>query len=204
LLDNNKNVSIPPSAHVSNLFVQKFLNGTPYAIVAGPRRGLITDPNLVGVEYDLSDSDRANLQPFGINPIVRLKGTGVMIFGNETGYQQVNSALNNLHVRDLLVTIEDDIETILGNYLYEFNEASTRLEISSVVTSYLEGVLSAGGITDFEVIMDTSNNTPAIIDQNFGIIDVIVEPAHGIQKFINRVTIAKTGAISSGGFTVSA
>jgi hypothetical protein len=48
--------------------------------------------------------------------------------------------------------------------------------------------------------MDSSNNTPAIIDQNIGIIDVIIEPARGIHKFINRMTVTRTGGISSGGF----
>ena len=203
LRDNNKNISVPPSAHVSNNFVQKFINGTPFAIVAGPRRGLISDPNLVGVEYDLSDEDRVNLEPFGINPITRRRGVGVMIFANQTGYQRINSALNNLHVRDMLITIEEDIETILSNYLFEFNDPSIRLEIKSKVDSYLEGVQSAGGVFNFTTVMDTSNNTNEVIDQNVGIIDVVVEPARGIHKFINRITIARTGAISSGGFTIA-
>lgn len=201
--ENNKNISVPPSALVSNLFVQKFLNGTPFAIVAGPRRGLISDPNLVGTEYDFTDAEREYLEPFGINPIIRRKGVGVMIFANQTGFQRVNSALNNLHVRDLLITIEEDIETILSNYLFEFNDPSIRLEIKSKVDSYLEGVQSAGGIFNFLTIMDSSNNTPAIIDQNMGIIDIIVEPARGIHKFLNRITVAKTGAIASGGFTLA-
>jgi hypothetical protein len=203
LRENNKNISVPPSAHVSNLFVQKFLNGTPFAIVAGPRRGLISDPNLVGVEYDMTDDERTFLEPFGINPIIRRRGVGVMIFANQTGFQRVNSALNNLHVRDLLITIEEDVESILSNYLFEFNDPSIRLEIKSKVDSYLEGVQSAGGIFNFLTIMDTSNNTPEVIDQNMGIIDVIVEPARGIHKFLNRITIAKTGAIASGGFTLA-
>lgn len=203
LRDSGKNISVPPSAHVSNLFVQKFINGTPFAIVAGSRRGLISDVNLVGVEYDLSQTDRENLEPFGINPIIRRRGQGVMIFANQTGFQRVNSALNNLHVRDLLITIEDDIETILSNYLFEFNDPSIRLEIKTKVDNYLEGVQSAGGIFNFATIMDTSNNTPEIIDQNIGIIDVIVEPARGIQKMINRITITKTGGVASGGFSVA-
>ena len=203
LRENNKNISIPPSAHVSNLFVQKFLNGTPFAIVAGPRRGLISDPNLVGVEYAFTDDDRTYLEPFGINPLINRRGVGVMIFANQTGFQTVNSALNNLHVRDLLITIEEDTENILSNYLFEFNDPSIRLEIKSKVDSYLEGVQSAGGIFNFTTIMDSSNNTPDVIDQNMGIIDIVVEPARGIHKFINRITVAKTGAIASGGFTIA-
>ena len=203
LRENNKNIAVPPAALVSNLFVQKFLNGTPFSIVAGPRRGMISDPNLVGVEYDFTDEDRAYLEPFGINPLVRRKGEGVMIYANQTGYQRISSALNNLHVRDLLITIESDVETILSNYLFEFNDPSVRLEIKSKVENYLEGVQSAGGIYNFEVVMDSSNNTPEIIDQNIGIIDVVIEPARGLQKIINRITIVKTGAIASGGFTLA-
>lgn len=203
LREGGKNISIPPAAHVSNLFINKFINGTPYAIVAGPRRGLISDPNLVGVEYEFSDEDREYIETMGINPIIRKRGQGVQIYGNQSGFQRVNSAFNNLHVRDLLITIETDIEAILENYLFEFNDPSTRLEIKTKVDNYLEGVQSAGGIYDFVTIMDSSNNTTEVIDRNIGIIDVILEPARGINKFINRVTVVRTGSVSSGGFTVA-
>ena len=199
---NGKNISVPPSAHVSNLYVQKFINGNPYSLVAGPKRGLVSDVNLVGVELDFDDDDRAILEPFGINPIVRHRNVGTMIFANQTGYQKVNSAFNNIHVRDLLITIENDIETILAYYMFDFNDAPTRLEIKTKVDNYLEGVQSAGGVYTFSTVMDTSNNTKEIIDQNIGIIDVYIEPVRGIHKFINRVTVLRTGGASSGGFTV--
>ena len=201
--ENNKNVSIPPAADVSNNFIRKFINGEPFGIVAGPRRGVISNPKFVKMEYDYLLKDRENLEPIGLNPIVTVKNVGPMIFANQTAYQRTLSAFNNLHVRDLLITIEESIEEILQNYLFEFNDASTRLEIRSIVETYLDTVRNAGGLYDYAVIMDDTNNTPAIIDQNFGIIDVAIEPARGIQKFINRVTILKTGTISSGGFTAA-
>ena len=95
------------------------------------------------------------------------------------------------------------IEEILQSYLFEFNDTSTRLEIRQIVNTYLDTVRNNEGIGNYEVIMDDTNNTPALIDQNFGIIDVAIEPAHGIQKFINRITILKTGTISSGGFSAA-
>ena len=201
--ENNKNFSIPPAADVSNNFIRKFINGQPYAIVAGPRRGVLSNPKLVGLEYDFSDTDRGYLEPFGWNPIVFRRGIGFMIFGNQSAYQKTPSAFNNLHVRDLLVTVEEAVEDILANFLFEFNDASTRLQIKSIVDAYLDNVRSGGGIYDYKTIMDESNNTPDIIDQNFAIIDIGIEPARGAQKFINRVTVLKTGGISSGGFTVA-
>jgi hypothetical protein len=201
--ETNKEISVPPAADVSNNFVRKFINGEPFAIVAGPRRGVISNPKFVRMEYDYLLSDRENLEPVGINPIVNVKNVGPMIFANQTAYQRTLSAFNNLHVRDLLITIEEAIEEILEYYLFQFNDASTRLEIRSIVETYLDTVRNAGGVYNYAVIMDDTNNTPAIIDQNFGIIDVAIEPARGIQKFINRVTILKTGQIASGGFTAA-
>ena len=126
-----------------------------------------------------------------------------MIFANQTAYQRTLSAFNNLHVRDLLVTIELAVIEILQQYLFEFNDASTRLEIKTIVDNYLDVVRNGGGVYDYAVIMDESNNTPEIIDQNFGIIDIGIEPARGMQKFINRITVLKTGGISSGGFSAA-
>lgn len=198
--ENNNNINIPPAAHVSNNFIKKFINGEPYSIVAGQKRGIISGSNIVGLEYDYIQSDRDNLEPFGINPIIRKRGIGLVIYGNQTGYQRTNTAFNNLHVRDLLITIEGSVEDILNNYVFDFNEDSVRLEIKTLVDNYLSGVMNVGGIYNYLTIMDSSNNTPAIIDQNIGIIDVIVEPARGIQKFINRMTVTRTGGINSGGF----
>jgi len=199
--ESNRNINVPPAAMVSNNFVRKFANGEPYAIIAGQKRGILAGGgNIVGVEYDFTDEDRGNLEPFGINPIIKRRGVGVVIFGNQTAYQQVNSAFNLVHVRDLLISIETDVQTILANYLFDFNDDSIRLEIKTLVDNYLDGVRAGGGIYNYQTVMDASNNTPAIIDMNMGIIDVIVEPARGIQKFINRITVTRTGGISAGGF----
>jgi hypothetical protein len=200
LRDGSKNITIPPAAHVSNNFVLKFINGFPYSIVAGPRRGVLSDSRMVGPEIDLSDNDRESLEPFGLNPIVKRARIGTMIYGNQTAYQKVPSAMNNVHVRDLLITIEEGVEDILARYIFEFNDATTRLEIKSIVDTFLDGVRSAGGIYNFFTQMDDTNNPPEIIDQNKAIIDIAVEPARGIQVAISRITVTKTGGANASAF----
>ena len=200
ITEYGKSISIPPAAAAYNNFVRKFTNGTPYAIAAGPRRGVLSNPLLTGLEYQFSDNDRANVEPFGLNPIIFKRGTGYMLYSDQTAYQNVSSAFNNLHVRDLLITIETAIEDILAGYMFEFNDASTRLQIKTIVDSYLENIRTAGGIYSFATQMDSNNNTNKVIDTNSAILDVTIEPARGINKFINRVTVTKTGGISSGGF----
>lgn len=198
--ENNRNINVPPAAFVSNNYVQKFSTGQPYSIVAGQKRGVISGANIVGVEYDFTDADRANLEPFGLNPIIRRRGVGTIIFGNNTAYQIVNSAFGLAHVRDLLISVESDTIQILSNYLFDFNEDSVRLEIKTLVDNYLDGVRASGGIYAYQTVMDSSNNTPDIIDMNMGIIDIRIEPARGLQKLINRITVTRTGGIAAGGF----
>ena len=204
--DGTRNISVPPAAYISNLYARKFRNGTPFLIVAGGKRGVITDPELVGLEYELTDEDRDYLEPVGHNLIVRRRGFGTLLFSNNTAYQRVNSALNNAHVRDNLSTIEKDLARILFNFLFDFNDEITRLRVKTIVENYLDAVVNAKGLTSYEVIFDRSNNTDEVIENNAAIIDVIVNFPRGIHKFINRITITRVGgqlSSNSTGFTPS-
>ena len=195
--EGNKNISIPPAAYISNLFVRKFKNGTPFLIVAGSKRGVISDPEVVGLEYDLTDQDRDFLEPVGHNLIVKRRGFGILLFSNNTAYQRINSAINNTHVRDNLSTIERDIEQILFNFLFDFNDEITRIRVKTLVENYLDSVVSARGISSYEVIFDRSNNTNEVISANSAIIDIRVDFPRGIQKFINRITLTRVGGTLS-------
>jgi hypothetical protein len=189
----SKNISVPPSGYISNLYVRKFKNGTPFLIVAGGKRGAINDPEVVGIEYDLTQEDRDYLEPVGHNLIVKRRGFGILLFSNNTAYQRINSALNNAHVRDNLSTIERDIEKILFNFLFDFNDEITRLRVKTIVQNYLDAVVSARGLSSYEIIFDTSNNTDEVISANTAIIDIRVDFPRGIHKFINRITITRVG-----------
>jgi hypothetical protein len=189
----SKNISVPQAGYISNLYVRKFKNGTPFLIVAGGKRGALNDPEIVGLEYDLTDEDRDFLEPAGFNLTVKRRGFGIILFSNNTAYQRINSALNNAHVRDNLSTIERDLEKILFNFLFDFNDEITRLRVRTIVENYLNAVVNAKGISTYEVIFDTSNNTNEVISANAAIIDIRVDFPRGIQKFINRITITRVG-----------
>ena len=194
--EGNKNKSIPAAAYVSNAYIRKFKSGNPYGLVAG-KRGVITESEVIGVEYDLTDDDRAILEPIGYNLIVRRRGIGTMLFTNNTAYQKVQSALNNAHVRDTLITIEKDIERILYNFLFDFNDGITQIRVKTLVENYLDNVLASRGISWYNVAMDATNNTNEVLEANAGVIDIYVDFPRGIHKFINRITITRKGGALS-------
>ena len=198
--ENGRNLSIPPAAYVSNLYIDKYNLALPYSIVAGPRRGVVTGTGIVGAEYAFDRTDLDNIEPFGYNAIVNKRGFGLVINANQTAQQSVKSALSQVHVRELLIYIQDGIEAILQNYRWEFNTAQNRLEIKTLADNFLTQILSDGGVYDFQNIMDTTNNTPEIIDSNIGILDTYIEPVRGMGILVHRTTILKTGSIATGNF----
>ena len=198
--DLGRNISVPPAAYVSNNFINKFENALPWSLVAGVRRGVLGGAGLVGLETNLDTSDRANIEPFGLNPIIFQSGTGPTIFANKTAQQNPTSALSSINVREVVIYIQDGIDAILKNYLFEFNTPQTRLEIVTLANNFLQTVQNDDGVFDFRNVMDETNNPPEVIDRNIGIIDTFIEPVRGMEILVQRTTILRTGAISSGNF----
>ena len=198
--DLGKNINVPPAAYVSNNYILKYENALPWSIVAGVRRGVIGGNGVVGLEINLDSDDRYYLEPFGLNPIVFQSGTGPTIFANKTAQQVPKSALSSINVREVVIYIQDGIEAILKNYLFEFNTAQTRLEIKTLADNFLATVQNDDGVYDYRNVMDETNNTPEVIDQNVGILDTYIEPVRGMEILVQRTTILRTGAISTGNF----
>jgi len=198
--DLGRNINVVPAAYVSNNFIAKYENALPWSLVAGVRRGVVGGAGVVGLEVNLGKEDREYLEPFGLNPIVFQSGTGPTIFANKTAQQTTKSALSSINCREVVIYIQDGIEAILKNYLFEFNTAQTRLEIKTLADNFLATVQNDDGVYDYKNVMDETNNTPEVIDQNVGILDTYIEPVRGMEILVQRTTILKTGAIASGNF----
>ena len=198
--DNGKDLIVPPAAYISNNFIDKYTSASPWSIVAGPRRGVVGGTGLKGAEYAFDKSDRDVLEPFGINPIVFQRGVGLTILGNKTAQQSVKSALSSAHVREALIYIQEGIASILKDYVFEFNNTQTRLEIKTLADSFMESVKADGGVYAFKNTMDQTNNTDDVIDNNIGVIDTYVEPVKGLEIVVHRTTILNTGEIETGNF----
>ena len=191
---------VPPAAYVSNLYMAKYTSSKPWSIVAGPKRGVISGNQVVGLECSLIHADREYLEPMGINPIVWENGVGVEIFANKTAKQSPVSALSSIHAREACIYIQDSVEAILKKYNWEANTARNREEIKTLVDTILSNMKQGEGLYDFKTVMDTTNNTSEVIDRNIGVIDIYVEIVRGLEILAQRLTVLKTGSIESGNF----
>lgn len=189
---NNTFRYIPCNADVAGLMARTSINQFPWFSPAGASRGAIN--GAVKLAYNPSKSQRDRLYPKRVNPITFVPGAGIILFGDKTALSYV-SAFDRINVRRLFLTIEESIERAARAQLFEFNDLITRSNFINIVEPYLRDVKSKRGITDFLVICDESNNTPAIIDSNQFKADIFVKPTRSIN-FIGLTFVATRTGVS--------
>jgi len=180
------------NADVAGLMARTSINNYPWFSPAGANRGVLN--NAVKLAYNPSQAQRDTLYPKRINPIIFSPGAGIILFGDKTALSYP-SAFDRINVRRLFLTLESSIEKAARAQLFEFNDTITRANFINIVEPYLRDVKSKRGITDFVVVCDESNNTPAVIDGNQFKADIYIQPARSIN-FIGLTFVATRTGVS--------
>jgi hypothetical protein len=169
---------IPLNADIAGTCVRTDNTNDAWWSPAGYNRGNIK--NVIKLAYNPNKSARDILYSNGINPIITQPGQGTVLFGDKT-LQAKPSAFDRINVRRLFIVLEKAISTAAKYSLFEFNDAFTRAQFRNLITPYLRTVQGRRGITEFKVVCDETNNTPAIIDSNQFVGDIYIKPARSIN-----------------------
>jgi len=188
---------VPSAGLVSNLFMEKYMSRQPYYIVAGPNYGHIVANGLVGPDYKFSREELYVLEPYGFNCMIYRPSFGTFINANQTAKQTPLSALSRVNVRELVIYLQDEIEKVLQSYQWEFNNATTRNAILDKANQVCALIQANGGIQTYYNIMDESNNTPEIIDNEMAVLSTHIEPGFGCGKMVHELTLYRTGQMSA-------
>lgn len=197
LSDGTIDSVVPSAGLVSNLFMEKYNSRLPYEIVAGPNYGAMSVSGLVGPDYNYSGDELNIIEPFGVNCMVYRPSFGTFINANQTAKQTPKSALSSVNVRELVIYIMDEVEKILQSYQWEFNNQTVRNKIKDRADSICARVQANGGIQAYLNVMDDSNNTPDIIDNEMAILSTHIEPGRGMGKMVHELTLYRTGQMNS-------
>lgn len=188
--EGSKTILVPPAADISNTFVSRFIIGNPYVTVANAN-GIINNSQITDVEYLFDKEDRGYLEPFGINPVILRQGN-IMIYGDRTAYQTVNSDLSFLHVRELVNTLEISCKNVLDKYVFTYNTPLVRAEIVSKLNPILSAMKDSQALVKYEIQCDENNNTKEIIDDKFCIVDIGIWVSQNMEKIVTRITLNRS------------
>ena len=187
---NDQFINIAAASSTAGLMAATDLNRAAWFSPAGSRRGQYL--GITSIAYTPTKSQRDTLYKAQVNPIANIPGAGVVLFGDKTKLARP-SAFDRINVRRLFLVLERAIARAAEQVLFEFNDEFTRAEFVNIVEPVLREVKGRRGITDFRVVADETNNTPAVIDRNEFIASIFIKPARSINFVTLNFVAVRTG-----------
>ena len=187
---NDKFIKIPANSSTAGLMAATDLVAANWFSPAGSRRGRYL--GITDIIVSPSKAERDALYKAGINPIANIPGEGILLFGDKTNESRP-SAFDRINVRRLFLGIERAIAIAGRNVMFEFNDEFTRAEFVNIVEPFLREIQGRRGITDFRVVCDATNNTPAVVDRNEFIASIFIKPARSINFVTLNFVAVRTG-----------
>jgi len=187
---NDKYIKIPANSSTAGLMAATDLVAANWFSPAGSRRGRYL--GITDIIVSPSKAERDALYKAGINPIANIPGEGIILFGDKTNESRP-SAFDRINVRRLFLGIERAIAIAGRNVMFEFNDEFTRAEFVNIVEPFLREIQGRRGITDFRVVCDATNNTPAVVDRNEFIASIFIKPARSINFVTLNFVAVRTG-----------
>ena len=181
---------IGAAGHVAGLCANTDRVADAWFSPAGVNRGQLLGATKLA--FNPKKADRDTLYKGRVNPLVSFPGEGMMLFGDKTLLSRP-SAFDRINVRRLFIVLEKAIATAAKAQLFEFNDEFTRAQFRNLVEPFLRDVKGRRGITDFQVICDTTNNTGQVIDSNRFVADIFIKPARSINFITLNFIATRTG-----------
>jgi hypothetical protein len=186
-----KQVWVPASTVIPGVYAFNDKVSAPWFAPAGINRGGLY--TVLQAQYKLTQGQRDTLYANNVNPIATLPRQGVVVFGQKT-LQKAQSALDRVNVRRLMIELKNYIRQISDTIVFEQNTLSTRGSFITRVTPFLEGIQQKQGLYAFKVVMDDSNNGPAVIDQNQLVGQIYIQPTRTAEFISLDFILQPTGA----------
>jgi phage tail sheath protein FI len=193
---NGIQLYVPPSGYVAAQWAYNDYVTYPWYAPMGFSRGILM--NVLGVSDVYTEGERDVMYPSQLNAVQMFRGEGIVLWGNKTA-QSKSSSLSSINVRRSLIVIEKSMAIGLRQFVGEPTLPLTWFRIEAYLNEYLSMLAAQGAFqnsdTDpgYKVICDSTNNTPAVIDNDCIIVDVFVKPTRCAEYIRLNVNVLSTG-----------
>jgi phage tail sheath protein FI len=109
------------------------------------------------------------------------------------------SSIDRINVARLVVYLRRRLALLAKPFLFQPNDRTTRNELKAVIESVMLELVGTRAISDYLVVVDDTNNTPARIDKNELYADIAIVPVKAVEFIYIPLRLKNTGAITSGG-----
>lgn len=182
---------LPPSIQAVGVNCFCDINANYWDAPAGLNRGILADA--LDISYNPGPVQSGMLYKKGWNFMVNWPADGITLEGQKT-LQVKPSAFDRINVRKLFLRLERQTYKTCRTFVYEGNTAFTRQRVLDAITPMFNDAKVRGGLYDYKIVCDSSNNTPDVIDRNELIVDIALKPTRTAEFILLNFYALRTGA----------
>lgn len=186
-----KPIWVPPSCNVAGIYTYNDRVANFWDAPAGLNRGILY--GVTDIAFNPKPGQMDAMYTKSWNYARNYPLDGIVLEGQKT-LQVKPSAFDRVNVRRLFLRLERLAYQVLKYYRYEPNNYFTRTQIIDVLTPIFESVKMKGGLYDYRIICDESNNTPEVIDRNELKIAFMLKPTKTAEYILADFYALSTGA----------
>lgn len=186
------NVRVPPSVVVLGAFALNDAVAHPWFAPAGFTRGALG--STIDTTVRLNRNNLDELYDVDINPITAFPGSsGPVIWGQKT-LQSVQSSLDRVNVRRLLIEIRRQVRQIANRIIFEPNREATLAKFENLVRPKLQRIQELQGLDRFRVQIDTTTTTQADVENNTVRGQIFIQPTRTAEFISLDFVVTNQGA----------
>ena len=200
---NGNAIIMPPSYMALAGIIYSDSISHPWFSPAGTTRGVVNNASAIGyVDYttgnfvtnSVNQGLRDTLYTNNINPITFIPNSGILLWGNLTRDANGQStALGSINIVRLINYLRYRLNILSRPFLFQPNDKITRDQIAAITNQLLNTLITQRAISDYLVVCDTSNNTPATISARELFMDVAIVPITDVEFIYIPLVIDQPG-----------
>lgn len=180
---------LPPSIKAMGVYLNTDTNHNYWDAPAGLNRGMIAATD---VSFSPTGSQAGIIYEKSWNYAVNYINDGIILEGQKT-FQTKPSAFDRVNIRRLFLKLERAAYQVSRYYIFEGNTAYTRQRLVDALDPYFKDAKVNGGIYDYKIICNESNNTPVTIDRNELHVSIGIKPIKTVEFIYVNFVALRTG-----------
>ena len=181
---------IPQSIKMAGIYVYNDRIANIWDAPAGLNRGVIFGVNDIAYNPNGKSADQLYIK--SINYAKKYPLDGFIAEGQKTT-QVKPSAFDRVNVRRLFLRLERLVYEVSRYFVYEPNNFFTRRRLVDMVEPIFSRVKQQGGMYDYKIVCNETNNTPDVIDRNELKIAFFIKPVKTVEFILVDFVAVSTG-----------
>ena len=178
-----------PSAYIAANYCRTDIAAFPWTPSFGIQYGKLT--NVADIAINPNQKERDLLAKAGVNAIVKFP-EGYIIW-NDLTLQKEASALSSNYIRRGMLWLEKSLISVSRQFIGKPNNITTRTRAKNLITPILQYIKDNGGLYDYQVVCDASNNKGESIDNGIINIAIYVQWTRAVKHVLIEINVERTG-----------